>query len=103
MVELADSLDSGSSVHYARAGSSPASRTKRDIQKDVSFFVSSSQPRLEETAKSPNFMLFSSPERVLPLPFRLCCLTATIVIQIILFCRLPAGAVGAWPIRILFL
>ena len=27
MVELADSLDSGSSVHYARAGSSPASRT----------------------------------------------------------------------------
>ena len=29
VVELADSLDSGSSVHYARAGSSPASRTKR--------------------------------------------------------------------------
>ena len=29
MVELADSLDSGSSVHYARAGSSPASRTKK--------------------------------------------------------------------------
>lgn len=28
MVELADSLDSGSSVHYGRAGSSPASRTK---------------------------------------------------------------------------
>ena len=28
VVELADSLDSGSSVHYARAGSSPASRTK---------------------------------------------------------------------------
>ena len=27
VVELADSLDSGSSVHYARAGSSPASRT----------------------------------------------------------------------------
>ena len=27
MVELADSLDSGSSVQYARAGSSPASRT----------------------------------------------------------------------------
>ena len=29
VVELADSLDSGSSVHYARAGSSPASRTKQ--------------------------------------------------------------------------
>ena len=28
VVELADSLDSGSSVHYGRAGSSPASRTK---------------------------------------------------------------------------
>ncbi len=28
VVELADSLDSGSSVQYARAGSSPASRTK---------------------------------------------------------------------------
>ena len=27
VVELADSLDSGSSVQYARAGSSPASRT----------------------------------------------------------------------------
>lgn len=33
MVELADSLDSGSSVHYARAGSSPASRTKMCRQK----------------------------------------------------------------------
>ena len=30
VVELADSLDSGSSVHYARAGSSPASRTKKE-------------------------------------------------------------------------
>ena len=30
VVELADSLDSGSSVQYARAGSSPASRTKKD-------------------------------------------------------------------------
>ena len=29
VVELADSLDSGSSVQYARAGSSPASRTKQ--------------------------------------------------------------------------
>jgi len=27
-VELADSLDSGSSAQYGRAGSSPASRTK---------------------------------------------------------------------------
>ena len=30
VVELADSLDSGSSVHSGRAGSSPASRTKLD-------------------------------------------------------------------------
>ena len=28
VVELADSLDSGSSAHYGRAGSSPASRTR---------------------------------------------------------------------------
>ena len=42
MVELADSLDSGSSVHYARAGSSPASRTIKNpvttrvsVHKDV--------------------------------------------------------------------
>ena len=29
VVELADSLDSGSSAHSGRAGSSPASRTKK--------------------------------------------------------------------------
>ena len=29
VVELVDSLDSGSSVHYGRAGSSPASPTKK--------------------------------------------------------------------------
>ena len=33
MVELADSLDSGSSAHYGRAGSSPASRTTSFPQK----------------------------------------------------------------------
>ncbi len=39
VVELADSLDSGSSAHYGRAGSSPASRTKKeDIRLDVLFF-----------------------------------------------------------------
>ena len=31
VVELADSLDSGSSVHSGRAGSSPASRTKTSV------------------------------------------------------------------------
>ena|GEM_PF-5470623 len=31
VVELADSLDSGSSVHSGRAGSSPASRTKKTV------------------------------------------------------------------------
>ena len=30
VVELVDSLDSGSSVHCGRAGSSPASRTKKN-------------------------------------------------------------------------
>ena len=36
VVELADSLDSGSSAHSGRAGSSPASRTKQSIE-NVSF------------------------------------------------------------------
>jgi hypothetical protein len=31
VVELADSLDSGSSVHSGRAGSSPASRTMASV------------------------------------------------------------------------
>ena len=43
VVELVDSLDSGSSVHCGRAGSSPASPTKKDILMDVLFiFVSES-------------------------------------------------------------
>ena len=37
VVELADSLDSGSSVHYARAGSSPASRTIKKSLKALCF------------------------------------------------------------------
>ena len=37
MVELVDSLDSGSSVHCGRAGSSPASPTK-EIHASVSLF-----------------------------------------------------------------
>ena len=41
VVELADSLDSGSSVHYGRAGSSPASRTKKKdtLKACLSFWV----------------------------------------------------------------
>ena len=40
VVELVDSLDSGSSVHYGRAGSSPASRTKRrDTRLGISSFL----------------------------------------------------------------
>ena len=40
VVELVDSLDSGSSVHCGRAGSSPASPTKeKDIQLDVLLFL----------------------------------------------------------------
>ena len=41
VVELVDSLDSGSSAHSGRGGSSPPSRTneKEDRQKPVFFFV----------------------------------------------------------------
>ena len=39
VVELADSLDSGSSAHSGRAGSSPASRTNEKRQLRLSFFV----------------------------------------------------------------
>ena len=41
VVELADSLDSGSSAHYGRAGSSPASRTKKSTDPNGvgTFFV----------------------------------------------------------------
>ena len=44
VVELADSLDSGSSAHYGRAGSSPASRTNRKafICKAFRFFLCTS-------------------------------------------------------------
>ena len=45
VVELVDSLDSGSSVHCGRAGSSPASPTIEDSRKTVSFFVSPSLPK----------------------------------------------------------
>ena len=47
VVELADSLDSGSSAHYGRAGSSPASRTKKqDASKGiVLFFLVSGPPQ----------------------------------------------------------
>ena len=54
VVELADSLDSGSSVHYARAGSSPASRTKKErhLRKaDVFLFYSAAQ-RIEILGRS---------------------------------------------------
>ena len=37
VVELVDSLDSGSNVHFGRAGSSPASRTISSIHKGVDF------------------------------------------------------------------
>ena len=44
VVELADSLDSGSSVPYGRAGSSPASRTRlRPALRDGAFLLSFSR------------------------------------------------------------
>ena len=48
VVELADSLDSGSSVQYGRAGSSPASRTKT-VSERMPFFLS----KKEVTGKIP--------------------------------------------------
>ena len=39
VVELVDSLDSGSSVHCGRAGSSPASPTKETVDR-LSLFLS---------------------------------------------------------------
>ena len=39
VVELVDSLDSGSSVHSEHAGSTPASRTKRKMSVRASFFL----------------------------------------------------------------
>ena len=50
VVELVDSLDSGSSVHYGRAGSSPASRTKKaDTHLGICFFLA--PVGLERTAE----------------------------------------------------
>ena len=39
MAELADALDSGSSEHYAHAGSSPVFRTKPSVHKRTRFFL----------------------------------------------------------------
>ena len=39
VVELVDSLDSGSSVHYGRAGSSPASPTKEIVERLSLFYL----------------------------------------------------------------
>ena len=39
MAELADALDSGSSEHYAHAGSSPVSRTSELIRNDELAFL----------------------------------------------------------------
>ena len=39
MAELADALDSGSSEHYAHAGSSPVFRTKPSVHKSIRFFL----------------------------------------------------------------
>ena len=56
MVELADSLDSGSSVHYARAGSSPASRTKETSVRVSLFLSSRSSPKQVKALGSPKKM-----------------------------------------------
>ena len=48
---MVDSLDSGSSVHCGRAGSSPASPTKETVER-LSLFC---QSILAKTVKTPNF------------------------------------------------
>ena len=55
VVELVDSLDSGSSAHSGRGGSTPPSRTIRDRRKPVSFFASRA---LTERLKTPGFHAF---------------------------------------------
>ena len=49
VVELADSLDSGSSVHSGRAGSSPASPTKETVERLFLFLFPPTQSRLTKT------------------------------------------------------
>ena len=56
VVELVDSLDSGSSAHSGRGGSTPPTRTIRDSPKAVSFFVSRA---LTGRLKTPGFHVFS--------------------------------------------
>ena len=56
VVELVDSLDSGSSAHSGRGGSTPPSRTIRNSRKAVSFFASRS---LTGRLKTPGFHAFS--------------------------------------------
>ena len=55
VVELVDSLDSGSSAHSGRGGSTPPSRTIRDRRKPVSFFASRAWA---ESLKTPGFHVF---------------------------------------------
>ena len=56
VVELVDSLDSGSSVHCGRAGSSPASPTKETVERlSLFLFVGDrlSAPLVTQTAQIP--------------------------------------------------
>ena len=58
VVELVDSLDSGSSVHCGRAGSSPASPTKETVERLSLFLLAGDGfpvPILAKTAKAPGF------------------------------------------------
>ena len=68
VVELADSLDSGSSVHYARAGSSPASRTKRALKRKVStLFFRDQLPLRLRSARRPGL---PDGQHAEPVPFQ---------------------------------
>ena len=65
VVELADSLDSGSSAHSGRAGSSPASRTKQRAQsKDFgAFFFSACGTDIERNHQTLYKELHLSPSQ----------------------------------------
>ena len=73
---MADSLDSGSSVHYGRAGSSPASRTKKTDQPFAGLFFYCNWRDLKSASKNtsaaqdfweqPLIMVALSPWKVPP-------------------------------------
>ena len=87
MVELVDSLDSGSSAHSGRGGSTPPSRTIRDRRKPVSFCQSS----LDRKAENPWIpCVFRNPGDFLYL-LGDCCLIVSVMVYLGLHGRRTGG------------